>query len=174
MSQFESFFRRSLGKSLLPVDGSRTGIALPNRADIRRTAAWGLVAVACMCSNVGCSAFGNRKLVEQLQAENEKLLSEFRGQRERAAELAQANRLLEDRIAETEKLLARQFQSGGMSTARANPTPQSSPTLPSSLEPSSLGGAAGGAPVYRFDGKELASDPSYGGSSDGTLKWQPR
>lgn len=60
----------------------------------------------------GCNAFGTGKLAKQLQEENDRLVTEFRAQRERSEELLQANRQLERRIAESEKLLARQHQSG--------------------------------------------------------------
>lgn len=51
--------------------------------------------------------FGSTTQLKQLQAENDKLVSEYRAQRDKVAKLQETNVALEQRVAEAEKLLAR-------------------------------------------------------------------
>ncbi len=66
--------------------------------------------LACLSASLGCNSFGNGKLVKQLQLENERLLGEFRAERQRREESERLNSTLEARLSESEKLLARQTQ----------------------------------------------------------------
>lgn len=67
---------------------------------------------ACVCTFAapGCNSFGNAKLVQELRSENERLLTEFRSERDRREESEKALAQIESRLAESEKLLARQYQ----------------------------------------------------------------
>ncbi|QDV27880.1 hypothetical protein [Aureliella helgolandensis] len=109
----------------------------------------------------GCSSLGKGALVKQLQSENDRLLSEFRSQRDRADQLAQSNRMLEERVAQTEKQLALQYQAGGGRLSQLNSNYV--PSLPGSL--SSFPGNA-----YGNSGADGAGATT--GSSG--LQWQPR
>ncbi len=71
-----------------------------------------LLALLAGLPAMGCNSFGNGKLVQQLQHENERLLTEFRAERKRREEVESANRSLEARLSESEKLLARQTPGG--------------------------------------------------------------
>ena len=55
----------------------------------------------------GCQNWPQSKRAMQYQIESERLLSEFRAQKKRADELESRNRLLSERLSESEKLLAR-------------------------------------------------------------------
>ena len=61
----------------------------------------------------GCSSFGNGKLVQELKNDNERLLAEFRAERDRREKTEQALKQAEVRLAESEKLVARQYQAPG-------------------------------------------------------------
>jgi hypothetical protein len=58
----------------------------------------------------GCNAFGLRSQLQQLEVENNRLLSEFRAERQRREAAEHTAQQLELRLAESEKLLARQSQ----------------------------------------------------------------
>jgi hypothetical protein len=75
-------------------------------------AAGGHVQVACLVlallmPSVGCQRWPGTTAMRQYQLESDRLLSEFRAQKKRAEELEQRNAQLEQRLGETEKMLAR-------------------------------------------------------------------
>lgn len=121
--------------------------------------------IACWCwlclltTALGCNSFGNGKLAKQLQSENDQLVREFRAQRDRNAELTRANQLLEDRIAETEKQLARNFQADNGRLSRLN-------SLPSSKGTSSSGYAS---QAWRTEATNVSPYVDESG-----LRWEPR
>ena len=55
----------------------------------------------------GCQAWPGNQAMRQYQLESDRLLSEFRSQKKRAEELEQRNYQLEQRLGESEKLIAR-------------------------------------------------------------------
>ena len=65
----------------------------------------------CLCSLMpcatGCGLFGGGQQLKQLQNENDRLLAEYRAQRERLTELQETNAALEARVDEAERLLAK-------------------------------------------------------------------
>ena len=79
----------------------------------RRTLRWTVALVVCatLVGSSGCSAFGlgNTKLVQELQSENDRLLAEFRAERNRREQTEKTLQIVENRLAESEKLLARQY-----------------------------------------------------------------
>ena len=116
-----------------------------------------LLILALLLPTFGCNSFSNGKLVQQLQSENERLLTEFRAERQRREESERVNRTLEARLSESEKLLARQ-------------TPGAAPNRLSSLQPgyqlpvnSSSNPAAG----------NRAAEATAGGNS-ADFRWQRR
>lgn len=69
-----------------------------------------LIVGALACVLPGCNAFGIRGQLQQLELENNRLLSEFRAERQRREAAERTAQQLELRLAESEKLLARQNQ----------------------------------------------------------------
>lgn len=131
-----------------------------------QAASWRLLLGACGLALLsvigGCNSLGNSRLVKELQTENERLLSEFRGQRDRAAELEKANQLQAERLAESEKLLARLSQ--GIGSGRL-----------SSLPPAAGGSSPASLPANTSAGSPNAAlPPSTPGTSADELRWQPR
>ncbi len=96
-----------------------------------------LVAFVLIVPLAGCNSFGNGKLIQQLRGENERLLTEFRAQRDRADDSVQENRLLRQRLAESEKLLARQAQSSVSGRLSRLQSVASQPAGPGNLPPTS-------------------------------------
>jgi molecular chaperone DnaK (HSP70) len=110
---------------------------------------------------VGCNSFGSGKLVQQLQNENERLLTEFRAERERREEAERLNSTLEAKLSESEKLLARQ-------------TMGSTPNRVSSLQPALLGASSQlpttGSSSYGASNSGLPRTTT----SDSEVGWQRR
>lgn len=80
-----------------------------NRSSLTKVAAarnWRWLPFAIL-GLTGCGMFGGPAQLKQLQAENDKLVSEYRAQRDKVAKLQETNVALEQRVAEAEKLLAR-------------------------------------------------------------------
>lgn len=126
-----------------------------------------LIALCCLCSLpalTGCNSFGNGKLIRQLQNENDRLLSEFRAERNRREEAEQAKFELEDRLAESEKLLAQQAESG--SSQRLS-------SLPGRGNSSDRGASSSG--LNSQYGADQANDAgrAYGGANS-DFRWLPR
>lgn len=63
------------------------------------------ISVVSCAAMPGCALWGSGKL-EQCQSESERLLSDYRQQRERADRLEDQNRLIADRLAQLEQRLA--------------------------------------------------------------------
>ena len=92
-----------------------------------------ILVVGAFCGSAGCrnwSGFaGNQQ--QQYQVETERLLSEFRTQKQRAESLKSENEKLAERLAESEKLVAK-MQNGRSSSLASTPL-RSYPTDPQSL-----------------------------------------
>ncbi|GAB5403459.1 MAG: hypothetical protein Aurels2KO_16900 [Aureliella sp.] len=101
----------------------------------------------------GCNSLGSGKLAEQLREENERLISEFRAQRDTNEKLRKQNQMLEDRVAESEKLLARTLSK---TDSRISSRPLPSTTPGQSSSPLSAPAASG-----------------IGDTGTAKLKWQP-
>lgn len=107
-----------------------------------------LIVAALAVALPGCNAFGLRSQLQQLEAENNRLISEFRAERQRREAAERTAQQLEVKLAESEKLLARQSQ-------------QSAGGRLSSL-PGSLG---------RLDSDDLNNGAS---GQNGNFQWQSR
>ena len=81
--------------------------------------------------------------MQQLQHENERLLTEFRAERSRREEFERVNRTLEARLSESEKLLARQTQGAAANRVSSLQPGPSKPLTPANAadEPSSASDA---------------------------------
>ncbi len=121
--------------------------------------------IAAMLFLTGCNTFGSAKQVRQLQQENERLLAEFRAQRDRTHELQRTNAILEDRVADTEKQLALSYQPGEGRLSRRNTFPAAT-TLTAPASPSGFQPQAG----YRAPSQDYGTNPA----SQNGLQWEPR
>lgn len=113
----------------------------------------------------GCSSFGTGKQLQQLEHENSRLLSEFRAERQRRESAERTAQQLEARLAESEKMLARQLQgppgAGRLSSLTLPPTSGSVDfSLPASSPTSSL--------------PSLGATSGSGSIGSGDLRWQRR
>lgn len=96
--------------------------------------------------SAGCNSIGAGKQMKQLEMENNRLLSEFRAERQRRESAERTAQQLELRLAESEKMLARQLQNGS-SPSRLSSLPGGPGSLSSfgSSDPSSISSGASGA-----------------------------
>jgi hypothetical protein len=69
--------------------------------------------------STGCQQWPGTQAMRQYQLESDRLLSEFRTQKKRAEELAARNQQLEQRLGESEKMIARLQGSGNSRFADA-------------------------------------------------------
>ncbi len=83
--------------------------------------------------------FGGSAQLKQLQAENDKLVTEYRAQRDKVAKLQETNVALEQRVAEAEKLLARSGHNLPSSRLSQIPGRQSSSSTVSALHSTTSG-----------------------------------
>ncbi|MFO0939285.1 MAG: hypothetical protein U0930_00815 [Pirellulales bacterium] len=121
-----------------------------------------ILITSLIVGSTGCNSFGAGKQMKQLEMENNRLLSEFRAERQRRESAERSAQQLELRLAESEKMLARQLQNG---------------TAPSRL--SSLPGGAGSLSGTGSLSGFGVNDPSSlsGGTTSGNgadLKWHRR
>ncbi|HBE70876.1 MAG TPA: hypothetical protein DDW52_22245 [Planctomycetaceae bacterium] len=125
----------------------------PNPASCPMSRYQALLVAIFLASLNGCGTFGGGSLTQQLRDENQRLVSEFRAQQKANDSLREQNRKLEDRLAESEKLLAR---SQPNSAARISSRP-----LPRSFS----GESQPGLPP---------AGPTAGDNAANGLLWQPR
>ncbi|MEZ6133665.1 MAG: hypothetical protein R3C53_02025 [Pirellulaceae bacterium] len=126
--------------------------------------------IVLLLPTVGCNSFGNAKLVQQLQNENERLLTEFRAERQRREESEKLNSTLEARLSESEKLLARQTLGATPNRLSSLPAPGGSPGV-SGIGFSGNGGGAGTA----SSPAALPSTTNSGASNEANdMLWQRR
>ena len=113
-----------------------------------------LVAIFCGCGS-------NNQRLTQLQNENDRLLNEYRAQRDQVAQLNQKLALAQSRLAESEKLLARQSPSPSTRLSRLN-DPTSLPTTPTfgSASRGATSGSASGAGAAGLGSMTSANRPS--------------
>lgn len=95
----------------------------------------------CHAVATGC---GSHHRIVQLQSENERLLAEFRSQRDQNRDLSQKNTILEARVAESEKMLAQLNNSskGRLSMLERGTQTGSSLPLPNTSLPSGPGASS--------------------------------
>jgi len=137
----------------------------------------------------GCGS--NNQRLTQLQNENDRLLSEYRAQRDQVAQLNEKLALAQNRLAESEKLLARQSPLPSSRLSRLN-DPNSLPTTPTfgstshgtalgtASASTSVAGAAGlgsttaaSRPSGKPNGGAPESSAPANASSAADLYWRP-
>lgn len=109
-------------------------------SNTRIQAAIASIIAVSMLSSTGCNSLGAGKQMKQLEVENNRLLSEFRAERQRRESAERTAQQLEMRLAESEKMLARQMNTG-TSPGRLSSLPLTS-TLPRETD-SGLSSSAG-------------------------------
>lgn len=106
----------------------------------------------------GCGTVGNSQIA-QLQNENDRLLAEFRAQRDEATRLRENLAVAQARLAESEKLLARQNPLPASRMSRLNePLAPTNRSLPEATRSNSSG---------------IANSPNLPGNPETTLQWRP-
>lgn len=93
-----------------------------------------------LLSSAGCNSMGAGKQLKQLEVENNRLLSEFRAERQRRESAERSAQQLEMRLAESEKMLARQLNTGS-SPGRLSSLPTGSGSM-GLADPNSLSNPA--------------------------------
>jgi len=124
---------------------------------------WLIVLIAILVLP-GCNAFGLRKQLQQLENENSRLLSEFRAERQRRETAERTTQQLELRLAESEKLLARQLQDGAPGRLSSLPGLPARSAAPGSFP----GGTSNGSVSVPWDGTQGTAE------SSGNFRWQRR
>ena len=130
-----------------------------------------LLTLLCLCWLTpcvsGCGLFSSGQQLKQLQSENDRLLAEYRAQRERVSKLQETNAALEARVGEAERLLA---QSGTrLPESRISRVPPRA-SSGDAVKPSAA--ASGSAPPYI-----PPTVPSLPGAvtdqTEAPIKWRP-
>lgn len=129
----------------------------------------GMGAVLLAISMCGCNLFGSGQQLKQLRAENDRLISEFRAQRDRLATLQQTNAMLEARVGEAEKLLARSGQT--LPSSRISQAPARTPSELNST--STATGTASSLPPYIPPNVPSLPGTDRGASNTDGVKWRP-
>ena len=89
-----------------------------------------------IASSSGCSWFGGTR-IEQYQAENQRLIEDFRLQRDRSSQLERQNQTLESRVAELENRLAIAAASAAARVAERRSAEPDEPSPSTSQQPNS-------------------------------------
>jgi hypothetical protein len=158
-----------------PRAGLRTAMAAPATGKLMTGKLMTVLAI-CSCSLVatGCGMLGGNQQVKQLQLDNDRLLSEYRAQRDRLAALQETNAALEARLNESEKLLARLGQAvPAERISRADLPPRSSNSPGTLATGSSSRSPMSGSNASRGS---VPDGGGSGGSAPGTedsLQWRP-
>jgi hypothetical protein len=121
----------------------------------------------------GCGS--NNQRLTQLQNENDRLLAEYRAQRSQVTQLNEKLALAQNRLAESEKLLARQSPLPASRLSRLN-DPSSLSTTPT-FGSTSRGAVSGSSPAG-LGSTASASKPNTAGSESNAsaasdLYWRP-
>jgi hypothetical protein len=156
---------------------SATNRVLKNRTEIVRKGKpvrqSAFLTLLCLCWLMpcasGCGLFGSGQQLKQLQSENDRLLAEYRAQRDRVTRLQETNAALEARVGEAERLLA---QSGVSSPSSR--ISRVSPRSPAQEAGSGPPPATGSAPPYVPPSVPSLPATNPGADSNGTpVKWRP-
>ncbi len=93
---------------------TKLGALLPFRVDRSVSAIWLYLPFLLLgvLASTGCQRWPGGLQAQKFQSDSERLLNEFRAEKKRADDLAAKNQLLEQRLAETEKDIARRNLAG--------------------------------------------------------------
>ena len=124
---------------------------------------------------LGCGS-GSQRLT-QLQNENDRLMSEYRAQRDQVSQLNEKLAISQNRLAESEKLLARQSPMPSSRLSRLNDSsslPASVPSFGAQSLGKPSGIAAGGSAKSAADSRASSGgNPSVNSNSASELYWRP-
>ena len=125
------------------------------------------LALSLLLAAAGCTS--NTQRIQQLQSENDRLLSEYRAQRDQVTQLNERLATLQSRLAESEKLLARQSPLPTSRVSRLNSDPTSLPGFNSTKDRTPSSAANANSP-----GSSAPSDKQSGDKqSSSELFWRP-
>ena len=124
----------------------------------------------------GCGS-GSQRLT-QLQNENDRLMSEYRAQRDQVTQLNEKLAVVQNRLAESEKLLARQSPMPSSRLSRLNDPgslPSSVPSFGAQSRGTPTGSTAGGSANGAVNAKpnNTGGNPSDNSKSASELYWRP-
>ena len=138
-----------------------TSLSSSTRSAVKRCVV--AIGMLTLVGAVGCGS--NTQRVQQLQNENDRLLSEYRAQRDQVTQLNERLATLQNRLAESEKLLARNSPLPSSRVSRLNPEQTNLPSLGPAKDraPSSNGSMSGGS----------TSPGSMNAASNSDLFWRP-
>lgn len=135
---------------------------------------WNLCVLLLLAMMNGCGS--NNQRLTQLQNENDRLLNEYRAQRDQVAQLNEKLAVAQNRLAESEKLLARQSPMPSSRVSRLN-DPSS---LPSGPTFGAQGRGAGASAVAAGTSGQGVSNQANGSPNSGSnasspsdLYWRP-
>jgi len=141
----------------------------------RLSAKAGLLAtIFCLATVVGCGS--NTQRLQQLQNENDRLLSEYRAQRDQVTQLNERLAAAQSRLAESEKLLARQSPLPTSRLSRLNNEPTSLPQFGQAKDRSANSTAstrAGTSANASNTGSQATAGTGSGSGSGSDLYWRP-
>ena len=138
------------------------------------TVARATLVVGVLLSSCGCGLFGSGQQLKQLRTENDRLIAEYRAQRDKLSALQETNAMLEARVGEAEKLLARSGQTLPSSRiSRAAPSRSSAAASTGNALPRASGlGASSPPPYIPPSVPSLPASPSSASNGD-DVKWRP-
>ncbi|MGN6546217.1 MAG: hypothetical protein ACTHK7_14280 [Aureliella sp.] len=149
-----------------PVSSTRrsapAGRTRSGAASLRALVATGLI--VCLS---GCGTLGSGQQLKQLQMENDRLVSEYRAQRERVAALQETNAALEARVGEAERMLAQVGKT--LPSSRISRAPQRS----SGSANSSTGSGSSTAPPYIPPSVPSLPESGRDNASASEVQWRP-
>ena len=129
-----------------------------------------LLAITCGCGS-------NSQRLTQLQNENDRLLSEYRAQRDQVTQLNEKLAIAQNRLSESEKLLARQSPMPSSRLSRLNDPgslPSSVPSFGAPLRGTTLGSTAAGTAAISASNKPNSGGTSGSNASSASdLYWRP-
>jgi hypothetical protein len=114
---------------------------------------------------------GFKQTQQQYELESERLLTEFRAQKQISEQLRQENDKLSSRLSESEKLVARLQNGSSLDRLTNNPIiPAYERPFSQENDPSSLGSSFPGQTVSSLNSLPR---PSTSNSKTGPIKWRP-
>lgn len=140
---------------------------------------WIFCLATLLAAATGCGSSSQR--LAQLQNENDRLLSEYRAQRDQVSQLNEKLAIVQNRLAESEKLLARQSPMPSSRLSRLNdPSNTASSSLPSSV-PSfgsqsrgTISGSTAGSSASQIPKSPISRDNSSASADSASeLYWRP-
>ena len=152
-----------------------TNIHFPSNSILTCGSRWIFCFSTLLAITLGCGS-GSQRLT-QLQNENDRLMSEYRAQRDQVTQLNEKLVVVQNRLAESEKLLARQSPMPSSRLSRLSDPgslPASVPSFGAQSQGTPFGLTAGGSASATANNKpNTGGNPSVNSNSAPELYWRP-